>query len=237
MIERAIALEWKREQCTIFIENNMTRDGRIRGVSGTIPIENRPGLKTVMEYIKRGAGAILCVDVSRLTRDADLVDATQLAQTCKRYHAVIVTSEHVFDFRKDGEHDLFMSEAKEAANFLKKQIGSREYPNGKLYRGRTKKAQQGKLVVPIAPVGLRVGKDRVNLEASPHAGRVNWLYARFRALDADLAGLFREVVAMTNRGEPLFPDHEDIDPSTVFLKRIENGWTVSLSFRTTAHPY
>lgn len=226
MIDRAIALGWGREQCTIFIENNMTRDGKIRGVSGTIPIEDRPGISTVIEHIKRGAGAILGVDVSRLTRDVDLVDAANLAQTCKRYNAVIVTSEHVYDFRRDGELDQFMSEAKEAANYIKNQVGSREYPNGKLYRGRSKKAERGKLVVPVAPVGLMVDESRENLKPSPHAERVNWLFGRFRALGANLAGLQREIVAMTNRGEPLFPDNDEIDPKGMFLQRIEEGWTI-----------
>lgn len=227
MIDRAVALGWSREQCTIFIENNMTKDGKIRGVSGTIPVEDRPGLKTVIEYIKRGAGAILCVDVSRLTRHADLVDAALLAQTCKRHNAVIVTTEHVYDFHRDGEHELFMAEATEAAKYIKRQVGSKEYPNGKMYRGRTKKAEKGKLVNGNTPVGLMRDETGDNLKPSPHAARVDWLYGRFRALDANLSGLLREVMAMAKRGEPLFPDSEGINPSSIRLTRIAGGWTIA----------
>src|SRR6266699_3301330 len=73
LITRALDLGWKREHATLFIENQFTKGGRIKSVSGTIPIEDRAGISTVIEHVKLGAGAILCDDISRLTRDSDLV--------------------------------------------------------------------------------------------------------------------------------------------------------------------
>src|SRR6266487_6061266 len=54
LIQRAITIGWKREHTLLFIENSMTKDGRIRSVSGTIPIEDRAGIRTVVEHVNTG---------------------------------------------------------------------------------------------------------------------------------------------------------------------------------------
>jgi hypothetical protein len=133
MIQRALDLEWTRELLILFIENQMTRDGRIRSVSGTIPIEDREGISTVIEHVK-----------------------------------------------------------------------------GKMLRNRKRKAEQGKVANGRAPVGLMLDESHDNLLPSPHAEKVDWLYGRFRALDANLAALYREVFSMAARGEPIFPDSDVI---------------------------
>ncbi len=114
LLERGLQLGWKRELATLFVENRLAQDGKIKSVSGRISIEQRPGLKTIMEYIKAGkVGALMCVDVSRLTRDADLVDAIMLAKACKDNHVVILTNDAMFDFNNPTRNDLdaFIEEA------------------------------------------------------------------------------------------------------------------------------
>jgi DNA invertase Pin-like site-specific DNA recombinase len=230
LILRGLDLEWKREQMLLFVENYFTKDGKrtsaIRSVSGSIPIEDRPGLRTIVdEYVKKGlAGAIICYDVSRLTRDADLVDAMLLAKACKDARVVIITNDTVYDFNNPKQNDLerFIDEAKVAAAFVEKHI------KGKVLAARTRKAEKdGLLANGRAPIGLMTDKKpgyRVsnNLLPSLHAPYVNALYEGFLALNASVALLYREVA-----GKVVFPDVPGIDPNSIHLRHIEGGWTIS----------
>lgn len=225
LIQRALDLNWTRELLTLQVENQMEADGRIRNVSGTIPIETRAGMSATIELVKAGKGAaIICDDISRLTRDADLVDAMALAKVCKQHDTVIVTSDRVYNFKRQGDFDAYIDEAQAAAAFIETHI------RGKMLKNRTRKANQGKVANGLAPVGLLVVDD--SLTPSPHAERVDWLYKRFRELEASLNGLLREVLAMS---EPLFPVADGIDPKSMFLSRVEKdgvllGWTVTSRF-------
>ncbi len=226
LLERGLQLGWKRDQATLFVENRLAQDGKIRSVSGRVSIERRPGLKTIMEYIKTGkVGALMCVDVSRLTRDADLVDAIMLAKACKDNHVIIITNDAMFDFNNPTRNDLdaFIEEAKAAAAFIEKHV------KGKMLKNRAKKASIGLLANGSSPVGLMRDASGDNLLPSPHADRVNWLFKRYHALEANLTALYHEIA-----GRVIFPDVPGIDPKSVHLKRLEGGWTVN-SRRGLAH--
>lgn len=220
LLERGLQLGWKRELATLFVENRLAQDGKIKSVSGRTAIEHRPGLKTIVdEYIKKGkAGALMCVDVSRLTRDADLVDAIMLAKACKDNHVVIITNDAMFDFNNPTRNDLdaFIEEAKAAAAFIEKHV------KGKMLKNRAKKASMGLLANGSSPVGLMRDATGNNLLPSPHADRVNWLFKRYHALEANLAALYHEIA-----GRVIFPDVPGIDPKSVHLKRLDGGWTVN----------
>ena len=220
LIERGIELGWKREQMTLIVENRLSQDGKIKGVSGRVSIENRPGLKTIVDdYIKKGlAGALMCVDVSRLTRDADLVDAILLAKACKDNHVVIITNDAMFDFNNPTRNDLdaFIDEAKAAAAFIEKHI------KGNMLKNRAKKASMGLLANGAAPVGLMRDASGDNLIPSPHANRVSWLFQRYHTLNAGLAALYHEVA-----DKVIFPDMPGINPKSIHLKRLNGGWTVN----------
>ena len=105
-----------------------------------------------------------------------------------------------------------------------------------MLKNRTRKANMGLVANGVAPIGLMLDESRDNLIPSPHADRVDWLYGRFRALDANLGALLREVIDMARRGEPLFPDVEGWTPERIQLKRVVGGWTVSTRFRIAVHP-
>ena len=214
LLQRADDLGWERSLLTLLVENQMTRDGRIRSVSGTVPIEDRAGMQVVIDGVKAGAGAIICDDISRLTRDADLVDATSLAKTCKEHDCIIVTSERVYNFKCKADFDAYIDEARAAASFLETHI------RNKMLKNRSRKAEQGKLANGVAPIGLMRDETGDNLKPSPHAPRVDWLYARFRAHNASLNSLLREIFEMARRNEPVFPVVDGIDPKTIYLSEV-----------------
>src|SRR5260370_5213894 len=234
LIQRALDIGWKREHTLLFVENSMTKDGRIKSVSGTIPIEDRAGIRTVVEHVNTDkAGAILCDDISRLTRDADLVDAATLARACKEHDCAIVTNERTFNFKIQRDYDDYIAEAQAAAAFLELHI------KGKMLRNRTRKAEQGKVAGGVAPVGLMLDKNTIedstakhgfNYLPSPHRSGVVWLYQRFAELEASRNAVLRETNAMARSGKPLFPVHPDIDPKSMFLQKVYHdgvlvGWT------------
>jgi DNA invertase Pin-like site-specific DNA recombinase len=223
LLERASGLGWVHdEQWILYVENQLAKKTQ---VSGSLRIDQRPGLQALTEVIQEGkASAVLVVSVDRITRDEDLITPTQFANLCKRYGVVIITDDYIYDFNNPNRDDMgrFMNEAIASKEYVRKQI------KGKMLKNRTRKANMGLVANGRAPVGLMLDESRNNLVPSPHAERVDWLYGRFRALDASLTGLLREIVNMTLRGEALFPVDEHIDPKSMHLDRTpnDNGWTI-----------
>jgi hypothetical protein len=234
--------DWTRDLLVIFLENKIAEDGRVKSVSGTIPIEKRAQLETIYkEYIPSGkVGAIFVDDVSRLTRDADLVDAALLARACKKHDVIIITTGRVYNFRREGDLDNFLDEAKAAALWLKTHLHDKMLRNR-----RIKVEEQGKLGNGVAPIGLMRHAvldpessplKRIYIEdtliPSPHAPQVAWLHRRFRELAASKAALLAELAAMAQAGNPLFPVVDGIRPGTIYLTRVERdgallGWTIA----------
>jgi DNA invertase Pin-like site-specific DNA recombinase len=225
LLEKASTLGWTRdEQWILYVENNLAKKTQ---VSGSLRIDQRPGLQALTDVIESGkASAVLVVSVDRITRDEDMITPVQFANLCKRYGVVIITDDYIYDFNNPNRDDMgrFMNEAIASKEYVRKQI------KGKMLKNRTRKANMGLVANGIAPIGLMLDESRDNLVPSPHADRVDWLYARFRAFDANLGALLREVIEMAKRGEPLFPDVEGWTPERIFSKRVTGGWTVSTRF-------
>lgn len=225
LLERASGMGWSNdEQWILYVENQLAKKYQ---VSGSLRIDQRPGLQALTEVIESGkASAVLVVSVDRITRDEDLITPTQFANICKRYGVVIITDDYIYDFNNPNRDDMgrFMNEAIASKEYIRKQI------KGKMLKNRTRKANMGLVANGVAPIGLMLDESRDNLVPSPHAERVDWLYGRFRALDANLASLLREVIGMARRGIPLFPDVEGWTPDHIHLKRMTGGWTVSTRF-------
>jgi DNA invertase Pin-like site-specific DNA recombinase len=226
LLDRANELGWTLdEQRILYVENQLAKKTQ---VSGSLRIDQRPGLQALTDVIQEGkASAVLVVSVDRITRDEDLITPTQFANLCKKYHVVIITDDYVYDFNNTSRDDIgrFMNEAIASKEFIRKQI------RGKALKGRTRKAIMGLVANGRAPVGLMLDESRDNLVPSPHAERVDWLYGRFRAHDANLAGLYREVISMALQGIPLFPYDESIDPKSMQMDTlvkgdVTSGWTI-----------
>ncbi len=239
LLERAWNLGWKLdEQRILYVENQLAKKTQ---VSGSLRIDQRPGLEALTEVIKAGkASAVLVVSVDRITRDEDLITPTAFANLCKQYHILIITDEYTFDFNNPTRDDMgrFMNEAIAAKEYIRKQV------KGKMLKGRTRKGNMGRVANGVAPIGLKLdentnaeshAKRGYNLVPSSHAERVNQLYARFRSHDANLTSLQHEIINEAKAGIPLFPVSEDVDPKTVYLKRMERdgkliGWTISTRY-------
>lgn len=218
LIARGLELGWKRDNAILYVENRQAKDGGIRSVSGTLRIDQRPGLQTLTDVIDSGkAGAVMAVDVSRFFRDEDMIEPATFVKKCKKHRVIVITNDAIYDFNNPQREDVkaFLAEAQVAADFIKKHI------KGKMLKGRSLKAKEGLLANGIAPIGLMRDKTGDNLMPSPHAHNVNALYHRFEELGASLAQLHKEII-----GKPVFPDVEGIDPGTIFLTRVSGGWTV-----------
>ncbi len=229
LLQRASDLGWIRdEQRILYVENQLSK--RLR-VSGSLRVDQRVGLKALTEVIESGqASAVLVVAVDRITRDPDLITPTAFANLCKQYGVLIITDEYTFDFNNPLRDDMgrFMNEAIAAKEYVRRQV------KGKMLKGRSKKASLGRVANGTCPIGLMLDepesdktKRGYNYLPSPHAERVDWLYARYRALGANLAKLQREIFDMAKRGEPLFPDAPGIDLPPIYLKRMKGGWTIA----------
>ena len=92
------------------------KTGKIYDASGNLSIEERAAIKLITQMIERGdVGAVMMWDVSRLTRDEDVVDAPSFAKTCKDYQVIVFTSDDEFDFnRRKDDIDKFITLAIEA---------------------------------------------------------------------------------------------------------------------------
>jgi DNA invertase Pin-like site-specific DNA recombinase len=233
LLEKASTLGWiKDEQWVLYVENQLAKKTK---VSGSLRIDQRPGLQALTEVIESGkASAVLVVSIDRITRDEDLITPTQFANLCKVYHVLIITDDYTYDFNNPNRDDMgrFMIEAIASKEYIRKQI------KGKMIKNRTCKASMGRVANGNAPVGLMLDPYTLDekgkpytLIPSPHAEKVDWLYTRFRYHNASLTSLFREVVNLTIQGIPLFEYDERIDPQSIHLDLLDptdekSGWTI-----------
>ncbi|HVU66984.1 MAG TPA: recombinase family protein [Ktedonobacteraceae bacterium] len=223
-IDRAIELGWPEEKRLLFIENQ-AKDGTIRSASGTLRIDEREGLSTVMAYINSGeAGAVMGRDVARFFRDEDLVGPVVFAKACKDHHVLVITEEHIYDFNhpKRGRDDYkkFLQEAQAAADYLEK------HQKGVMLKNKDRKAQRGEFAGHAVPTGYMLDESRTFYVPNPdHAEAIKMLFKRFRALGGNVASLRREIV-----GKPIF---RDLPPEIlertgrISLTKMPGGWTIS----------
>jgi len=229
LIERAHELGWIRDdQYILYVENQLAKKTQI---SGSLRIDQRPGLQALTEVIESGkASAVLMVSIDRLTRDPDLITPTYFAELCKKHHVVIIVTEdeRTYDFNNPNSDDIgdFMKAAISAKEYIRKQI------KGKALKGRTRKVNMGRVGNGTAPIGLKLDDTRNNLIPSVHRYRVNDLYKRYHDLNANLNTLYHEIVKKAQLGEPLFFPDPSIDEKTIYASKMFDsngdliGWTI-----------
>ena len=143
----------KDEQWILYVENQLAKKTQ---VSGSLRIDQRPGLQALTEVIESGrASAILVVSVDRITRDPDMITPVVFANLCKRYGVVIITDDYIYDFNNPNRDDMgrFMNEAIASKEYVRKQI------KGKMLKNRTRKANMGLVANGNAPVGLMLDES------------------------------------------------------------------------------
>lgn len=68
---------------------------------------NRPVLKGILEEVENGLlQAIICQNLSRLSRDEDGIDGRYIKQLCRENNCVIITPDMVYDFTQETHDDM-----------------------------------------------------------------------------------------------------------------------------------
>ncbi len=225
---RKLGLEkgWSEGLTTLFVENKFDRFGNvseaIRSASGSLSIDERPGLKTVCDLIEQGnVGAVMVFAIDRLFRDEEMVMATTFVRLCKDFHVLVITPKYDFDFNNPNkkDRDAFLDYARAAAAY------TRDHVRGRMLVGKHEKAMRGEYAGWSVATGYILNDTRDQYEPNPYwRENVADLFKRFRALDADFAAFNREI-----HGRLLFPDvPQDILEriGRINMSRVEGGYTI-----------
>lgn len=225
LLEKALDLGWSQENITILYENNYDKFGqkseKPRDVSGNLSIDERPILKLIVDTIKGGGvGAVMFFDVSRLTRDIDVVDGPFFASVCRERNVIILTNDDEFDFnRREDDINKFVVLCVESKNYRQNHIMKKVLP------ARERVARRGEFFGHSIPVGLMLDDERKFYVCNPcWQGQVANLFTRFRELDANFALWYREIY-----GKMLFPT---LPPEiaarvgTIHMTPVQGGYTI-----------
>ncbi len=222
LLKRARDLGWPDENIHVLIENQLMNN--VASVSGSLRIDDRPGLRNIVSLIKSGkVGAVLVRSEDRLFRDPTLVQSSMFADLCKQHHVLIFTLKKRYDFNHPihgvDDYNSFLEAAREAAKYVQDHI------IGDMLGNRLQKAMRGEYVGHTVPAGLMLDDARANYIHNPlWAPVINGLFKRYRQLDADHAALRREIA-----GQPIFPDLPDEIKERVghiTLTKVEGGYTI-----------
>lgn len=222
LLKRGRDLGWLDKNIHVLIENVLMKN--IASVSGSLRIDERPGLQNIVSLIETGkVGAVLVRSEDRLFRDPTQVQSSMFADLCKRNHALIITLKKIYDFnhpiRGNDDYNSFLDEARKAVEYVEDHIKRDMLGN------RWQKAMRGEYVGHTVPTGLMLDDARANYIPNPDwAPVINGLFKRYRQLDADLAAFRREIA-----GKPIFPD---LPPEIlervghITLTKVEGGYTI-----------
>lgn len=68
---------------------------------------NRPVLKKILEEIEAGQlQAVICQNLSRLSRDEDGIDGRYIKQICRENNCLVITPDMVYDFNQENHDDM-----------------------------------------------------------------------------------------------------------------------------------
>jgi Resolvase, N terminal domain len=222
LLKRAHELDWPDEKIHVLIENQLMNN--VASVSGSLRIDDRPGLRNIVSLIKSGkVGAVLVRSEDRLFRDPTQVQSSMFADLCKQHHVLILTLKKRYDFNHPvhgtDDYNSFLEEARKAVEYIEDHI------KGDMLGNRLQKAMRGEFAGHTVPTGLMLDDARANYIPNPlWAPVINGLFKRYRQLDADHAALRREIA-----GQPIFPE---LPPEIkervghITLTKVEGGYTL-----------
>ncbi len=226
LMQLGVEKGWSEGLTTVFIENKYNKLGElteeIRSASGSLSIDERPGLKTVCDLIESGVvGAVMVFAVDRLFRDEDMVMPPTFVRLCKDYRVLIITQHYDFDFNNPQKDDRkrFLELAQAAADYTTHHV------KGRMLVGKHEKAMRGEYAGWSVATGYILDDFRQQYIPNPHwCDNVASLFRRFRELDADFAAFNREIY-----GRLLFPDvPQDILEriGRINMSRVPGGYTI-----------
>ncbi len=220
-LKRMHKLGWTDDTIVVFIEG----DGK-RGVSGRLRIDQRTGLKSLLEGVYDDTiKTVFVVNEARLFRDEIQVQVSTFIQACYDHDVIVVTTNYKYDFRRHpGDIERFRHECEVAAKFL---TGQLEY----MREAKDQAALEGRYVGFGISVGYILDRrkyvdDEENprynyyIIYEPHAKVVRWIFRRYFELGGDLQELGHELETMLY----VFPFYESSvrGPRTI-LKPAESG--------------
>ena len=200
LVEYARELGWKEEDIIVFIENKR-KDGKWRKASGTLRIDQRQGLQSIVELIEADEiKAVMVWAVDRLFRHEDMIEPAVFVKICKEHDVIILTIDDFFDFNNPKREDRrrFLEFAQQAADYITKHVKGRMIP------AKNQVSRRGDWDGRCLPIGLIIFEGEIKPhEFEPQGEKIRNLFKRFRELDGRLYPLWREIA----RKRDLFPPY------------------------------
>jgi len=204
LVEYGRELGWLDDTIIVKIENKR-KDGKWRAASGTLRIDQREGLQSVVWLIEEDkCKAVIVWAVDRLFRHEDMVEPAVFVRICKEHHCVILTRDDFFDFNNPKRDDRrrFLELAQQAADYVTKHVKGRMIP------AKYKVARRGDYDGRTIPIGLILfdGEKKPH-EYTPQADVVRQrVFARFKQLGGQFNLLWREIAPVRDLFPPYPPD-------------------------------
>ena len=194
-------LGWKNDTIIVKIENKR-KDGKWRAASGTLRIDQREGLQSVVGLIEADeCKAVMVWAVDRLFRHEDMVEPAVFVRICKEHHCIILTPDDFFDFSNPKRDDRrrFLELAQQAADYVTKHVKGRMIP------AKYQVARRGDYDGRTIPIGLILCEGELKpREYTPQAEVVRTrIFRRFVQLDGQFNLLWREIAPVRD----LFPPY------------------------------
>lgn len=228
LIAFAKRLGWEEDTIILFTQD-LAKSGKLR-------IDQRDGLRTLIEYIEaEKIKTVLVFLEDRLFRDETGIQYNVFIDVCKRHSVKVVTPHMTYDFANAFHVKQFRWRCEEAADYL------RDYVVHRLHGAKNRLSESGKFAGRALPVGFIVDQEetiiiegkivpnpthRKFIVYEPHAEVVRWLFRRYWELEGRLKPLCREL----NDLPYVFPDFEpDVSKYVALyhLKKVPGGYHIS----------
>jgi len=201
-------------------EHLIIMDTRDLGISGRLRMEDRPAFSDMITRIaERILKTIIAANVSRLFRDRWGKEYSRFMEICYTYGVKVVIAnktrtgiEHIYDFSKSSDVELFRRKCEEAWSYIENQIGM-------MHTFKDEVGYSGRWAGWSLPTGFMVDlREYIDGEENPNfkkyvpyaswAERVARLQERYREIGGNVNELYREL----ERTGFLFPPVDDSFP-------------------------
>lgn len=193
------------------------------GVSGTLKIDERAGMRQLYDLITDGKiGSVACQDEDRLFRDVTMIQVNIFIEACRLANVQVITPSFTYDF----SHSQFGTF--HARQFRFKCEMAAEYINtvirGKLWSARLRMAKEGRWAGWNMPIGFMVdGRSElargvpnpayhVYVPFEPYAEVINTYFRIFVETGGSVSGTLKRIY----RERHAYPDPEQTPPPPGF---------------------
>lgn len=234
LIALAKRLGWQEDHIILYVEN-VGKNGAIKNASGKLRIDQREGLRALVQRIEAGEiKAVIVFLEDRLFRDETQIQVNTFILICQEHNVLVITPSMTYDFRNPYHVKQFRMKCEAAADYL------REYVMERLHGGRDRTTSRGLYDGRAIPAGFIVDRrEKIAGEPNPtykrfivyepHARVVRRIYRRYMELGGKVVKLYEEL-----REEPvLFAEFDaSVDPrnaSRLNLQKVPGGYHISFT--------